>query len=117
MVTKKDARAYVIVFIVVVGGAALLWGPEMMRYRQEDQIRENGIEAKATVLNIIDTGSRSNHDPVCRVILSVEPPGEAAFRSETEMVLSPVDLTTFKKGSVIRVKFDPKDRSMVVAVH
>jgi len=116
MVTKKDARAYVLLFSVVGGGSALLWGPEIMRYRQENQINENGIEATATVLNIIDTGSRSNHNPVCRVILTVEPPGEAAFQSETEMVLSPVDLTTFKKGSVIRVKFDPQDRSMVVKV-
>jgi hypothetical protein len=101
--------------LLIVFAAIMGW--DYLQDRRVAQLIATGVAAKATVVKIIDTGSRSGHDPVCRVILSVKPAGKAAFQAETEMALSAVDLTNqFKVGAVVRVKFDPEDRSKLVVL-
>lgn len=101
-----------IVTLVIVFGV----GRGIMRERREKGLMQTGIDGKATVVEIIDTGSRSGHDPICRVILSVQPATGEAFRTEKKMTLSAVDLTKFKEGSVVPVKINPDDRSEVLVI-
>jgi hypothetical protein len=114
---KGNPRNVALGFGILVVVFAVIMGRDYLQDRRESQLIETGVAAKATVVNIIDTSSRSGHDPVCRVILSVKPEGQAAFQAETEMVLSAVDLANrFKVGSVVQVKFDPEDRSKLVVI-
>ena len=109
----------VVVFVVAIGtviALAICMLPGILRARRAKRIRETGVDATATVLEIIDTRSRSNHNPVCDVVLRVEHAGGAPFEARTRMVLSVVDLTRFQEGSVVPVKFDPADKTEVVVI-
>ncbi len=105
--------------VLIGAGVALLffggiWVHDYLEDSEEQDIIENGVAAKATVVDIVDTGSRSNHDPVCKVVLTVEGQDGTRFRSRVEKVLSAVDLTKFKEGTVVSVRYDPKDHSRIV---
>jgi hypothetical protein len=86
---KGNPRNVAVGFGIMIVIFAVIMGRDYLQDRRESQLIETGVAAEATVVNIIDTSSRSGHDPICRVVLSVKPAGEAAFQAETEMVLSP----------------------------
>ena len=116
MAISDNVVGWVVILGILLVVIAIGTARSRKRKQKEKLIIDNGVQANATVVEIIDTGSRSNQNPVCRVIYSVEPEGEPAFRAETKMVLSPVDLTKFREGTVVRVAFDPRNRSEVVVI-
>jgi hypothetical protein len=114
-ITKDD-----LIGVVLIGTILLIvfltTGLSFLKRRKESRIRATGVEAEAVLVQIIDTGSTSNHKPICRLILDVKPIGEAPFRAEVKMALSPVFLSKYPEGSTLLVKFDPQDRSEVVVL-
>jgi len=114
MVLKGNVLGIVAFVFFTLLIIAYFFGPRILREIREGRIRESGLSAPARVLDVIDTGDRHNANPVCRVIVEVMPGSGENFRSELRLVLSPVDLTKIGKGSVINVKYDPKDPAHAV---
>jgi hypothetical protein len=77
-------------------------------------LREHGVAAKATILDIWDTGWTVNDDPVVGLRLEVQPPEGAAFQATIKRyVISRIAAAQPRIGQVIRVRFDPKDPNVV----
>lgn len=104
------------VLTVVLGLLAVTVGPWAYQGWREQQILEHGTEATAELLKIIDTGNRSNDNPVVQLSVEVHPEGRGPFRASIETVLSVVDLKNYEVGGQIRVRYDPEDPSQVVLV-
>jgi len=116
MAANQNPMVVVVVIVITTIVLALTVVPGLLKSRREKRIRETGVSGTGTVLEIHDTGSRSGHDPVCRVVLSIEATGQEPWKIEKEMTLSAVDLMKFKEGSVVPVKFDPAAPSEVLVI-
>ena len=76
-------------------------------------IRENGIPASAEILEIWETGTRLNDNPVVGFLLLVTLEDGTSYEAETRNVVSIVHLCQVQPGAVVAVKVDPQDRSRV----
>jgi hypothetical protein len=77
------------------------------------QILAIGKPAKATIIDISDTGVTINKDPVVAFYLEVQPEQGPPFRAKTEALVSRLDVPQVQPGKVLPVKFDPQQQSRV----
>ena len=76
-------------------------------------IRANGLPATATVLQIWETGTRVNHNPVVGFLLEVHAEGLEPYRAETKALISILLIPQIQPGAVLKVKYDPKNPQRV----
>ena len=105
-----------LVLAVVLGILALTIGPWAWKGWREHQILNNGTDATAKLLKIVDTGDRFNDNPVVQLSVEVQPEGRGPYRATIETALSAVDLKHYEVGEQIRVRYDPEDPKQVVLV-
>lgn len=77
------------------------------------EIRAHGRPAKATVLEIWETGVWVNHNPVAGFLLEVRAEGMAAYEAETRALISILWIPRIQPGAVLQVKYDPRNPSRV----
>ncbi len=94
------------VILIVGGGLALGFGRHFLRTWRERQILRDGVEAEAVVLDLQDTGSRVNRDPVLLIVIEVRPADRARYRAEVTRIVGVQDVDLFARGRVLAVKFD-----------
>jgi len=107
------AWIFVISSVLVLGVAAMVFGPDMKRHYENKWLRENGVAAPARVTAVHDTGRRYNYNPQVRLELEVEPEGAEAFTAELTLVVSPVHLPGLQPGRLLTVNYDPNRRSRI----
>jgi metallo-beta-lactamase class B len=76
-------------------------------------VRERGLPALATVLEIRDTGVKVNDDPVVGFRLEVHAEGLPPWQAETRCVVSPLAIPQIQPGAVLAVRYDPLDHARV----
>ena len=76
-------------------------------------IRDIGVAARATVLDIWDTGIRINDDLVVGFRLEVWPAGGDTYEVETRAVVPILFVPQIQPGAVVPVKVDPADPQRV----
>ncbi len=94
----------------------LLVGAPIISAIHHHNLLTNGVPAQATILEVSDTGTTINDDPVVRLLLEVEPSGQPIFQAETERVMSRVQLSQFQRGTVVQVKYNPASRAVALLV-
>ncbi len=72
-----------------------------------------GVPARATVLELRDSGTTINDDPVVIFVLAVEPAAGEPFRAETRALVARLDVPQVQPGRVLPVRYDPADRTRV----
>lgn len=72
-----------------------------------------GVPAAATVLELRDSGTTINDDPVVIFVLRVEPAGGEPFTAETRALVSRLDVPQVQPGRVLPVRYDPADPARV----
>jgi len=77
------------------------------------EIRQKGLPARATVVEIWDTGVTVNDDPVVGFRLEVEAVGRPQWRAETRALVSLLAIPRVQPGAVLPVRYDPSDPSRV----
>ena len=77
------------------------------------KIREKGLPAKGTVLKIWETGMRVNENPVVGFLLEIHAEGMAPYEAQTKALISILRIPQIQPGTVLPVKFDPKDPSRI----
>ena len=79
-----------------------------------DALRQHGIAASATILDIWDTGWTVNDNPAIGMHVEVHPTDRPAFRATIEKYLvSRIALPQVQPGATIQVRFDPNNPSVV----
>ncbi|KIG12360.1 hypothetical protein DB30_01551 [Enhygromyxa salina] len=105
-----------VVLVVVLGLITLVAAPMLLPAWQEHQLLENGTDATAKILKIIDTRDKVNENPVVQLSVEVHPEGGEPYRAAIVTPLSAVDLKNYDVGGMVRVRFDPKDPKKVALV-
>jgi hypothetical protein len=105
--TLMETAIVVILLAILFIAGQLIKG----RYGRGRRLRKkatfNGIEAKAIVLTIEQTGLFMNHKPQVKMQMQVIPDIGRNFVAEVKEILSFFDLEAIKAGSTVIVKYNP----------
>lgn len=66
-----------------------------------------GIRGTGTILSVTETGTRINNQPLCKIELQVEIPGQPVYVATTKRVISYFQITQFQQGTQVHVMVDP----------
>ena len=82
----------------------------LAREQVYERLRRTGEEARARVLTVMDTSIRIGEQAsMLRFNLEVLPASLPAFRAETQQAISDATRKKFMPGSLVFVRFDPRD--------
>lgn len=111
--------------MVVVGGLVLVILAAVLffvfaqgggKQTAQRNLLTTGIEAKARIVDLSDTGNRHNRNPEVRIQLEVRPATGEPFRASVTAFISPVDLPKFQPGTELTVRYDPANPAAVAIV-
>lgn len=80
------------------------------------RITEQGVEARAVVLDMVPTGQTPDGRTALRLTLRVTRPDGSAFDVTQDKNLPPVSIPQVQRGMVVRVKYLPHDESDVAVL-
>jgi hypothetical protein len=108
----RRAAWLLIAAAVVSSGCAIV--NKMSGVSEARAIQAIGEPARATVLQVWDTGISVGNDPVIGLRLRVERPGHSPYDAVIgKSLVSRVHIPQFQPGSHVQVKVDPKDPARV----
>ena len=99
-----------------VGVPALIFGRTLAGALSNRRLRRHGTAAKATIVEVRGTNTKINNEPVCDIVLEVEPDSEPPFQATARQLVSSMSLVELKRGKLVTVRFDPRDRTKVVLI-
>jgi len=73
-----------------------------------------GLPAEAAILEIADTGTTINNDPLVRLTLEVRPPGGPPFQAHTERVIPRLQIPQIQPGAIVHVMYDPASKAVAL---
>jgi hypothetical protein len=97
--------------LIVVPIALVIMGVTMVpffRIAFPDKI-ENGVNARAKVLKVWDTGVSINDNPQVGLLLEVTPLGGSIFQVETKTIVSRLSVALVQAGTTAEVRYDPQN--------
>lgn len=100
--------------LLCAASTILLVGAPMVAAIRNQNVSTKGLPAQATILEISDTGTTINNDPVVRMLLEVRTPGGVPFQAEAERLISRLKIPQFQPGAVVQVKYDPASGEVAV---
>lgn len=96
--------------ILVYAAAALMFvfglGPMIWNGVRDHRLQSNGLPAKAQVLQITDTRSRVNNNPVVDLEFSVSKASGETYPVSLRTAVSPVDLPRLQPGMTVDLVVD-----------
>jgi hypothetical protein len=95
---------------------AIVFGSIFRRWRIKQRVLQTGVDATATIVQIRDTGTRINDNPVVGLMLQVQPVNAPSFQVEVKETVSIVQMSMFQPGTQLQVKYDPAQPSHVAIV-
>ena len=75
-----------------------------------------GVKGSATVVSLVDTGTKLADTPVYDVTMDVVADGQPGFRTVHRQVIAAAALGNWQAGKVLPVRFDPNDASHQVTI-
>lgn len=103
---------------IVIVYAVLSWTiiPRMRQAGSNRRLTRNGTEAEAIILSIERTGRYVNNEPQVRLVLKVQPITRNNFVTEVSEVLTLIDLSQLRTGTVLKVRYNPANTREVMLV-
>jgi hypothetical protein len=91
---------------------AALFGAPLVSWWTNHRVLRSGQTVEAVVLEIWDTGTTINQNPIVRFQLDVHPPGGVPFIAETERLVSRLKVQAYQPGVKVRVRYDPDSKEV-----
>lgn len=104
--------------VMVILYAMLSWTvfPRIRQARSNARLARNGAEAEAVILSIEKTGRYVNNEPMVKMLVKVQPPSRRNFVAEISEVMTLMDLSTMRTGSMLKVRYNPSNTREVMLV-
>jgi hypothetical protein len=77
-------------------------------------VAQNGADATAEVLSIVDTGATVNMNPVVVLTLKVKPAAGAEFQTAAQLMVPRIAIP--RAGDKIKIKYNPSNPSQIAIV-
>lgn len=94
--------------LLCAASSLLLVGAPIISSIRNRAVLDRGLPAQATILEISDTGTTINNNPVVKLLLEVQTPGGLPFQAEAERLISRLDIPQFQPGAVVPARYDPE---------
>ncbi|MCB1023825.1 MAG: hypothetical protein KDB79_05525 [Acidobacteria bacterium] len=118
---SSGALFYAGIVIVVGGallGALLLFGailiPLFSMMGSKNRVLSSGVPAEAKILELTDTGTRINHNPLVNFTLEVRPATEQPFQAQVSQTVSVIHLPSYQPGKLVNVRYIPGEKSVAI---
>lgn len=72
-----------------------------------------GVPAHASIVQLVDTGTTINEDPVVEFVLDVDLGQGQRMLARSRGLVSRLDVAALQPGRIVPVRYDPDDRSRV----
>jgi len=72
-----------------------------------NRLLKTGIRGTGTILSVTETGTRINNQPLCKIELQVEIPGQPAYVATAKKVISYFQITQYQSGTQVYLMVDP----------
>lgn len=116
MSEKLGTLEYSILAILLAASFGVGLGPLVWGYFKRERILQNGVDAQARIVDVTDTGSRHNSNPIVRIRVVLEMPGSKGTPAEVTQPVSAVELVRLQPGAVVHVRYDRLDPSKIAIV-
>ncbi len=77
------------------------------------ELLATGESAQATIVNLWDTGTSVNDNPLVGLLLEVRPASRPPYQVKTSLLISRLQIPQYQPGRVLAVKFDPTNPEKV----
>ena len=111
MITRLGLLGSGIMFGVSMLG--LLAAPLLGMVASQSMLR-SGRKGEATIIDIQDTGTTINQQPLVHFTLQVEPIDGSAFEAETEQIIPRLLVHHFQPGLRVPVRYDKKRKAAMI---
>ncbi len=81
---------------------------------QSQWVAQNGLDATAEVLSVMDTGQTINMNPVVVLTLKVTPTAGAEFQTTAQSMVSRIAVP--RTGDKIKIKYNPANPSQIAVL-
>src|SRR5688572_23463144 len=78
-----------------------------------NRLLKTGIRGTGTILSVTETGTLINRQPLCRIELQVQIPGQPVYNATTKRVISYFQVTQFQPGTQLHIMVDPANNQKV----
>ncbi len=103
----------VLIIIVVVGVTAFVLRRVMAQASPNRDLLASGETAQATIVNLWQTGTSVNDQPLIGMLLQVQPASGQPYQVQTTQLISMLQIPQFQPGRKLLVKVDPKNPQRV----
>lgn len=79
-----------------------------------NKLLKGGLRGTGTILSISETGTRINNQPLCKIELSIQAPGQVPYNATTKTVISYFQASMFQPGAQVPVMIDPANKMKVL---
>lgn len=100
--------------LLMVLSTLMLIGAPILSSLQNNRLLSDGQPAEAAVLEIHDTGTTVNNNPIVRFVLEVRPPGGTPFEAETERLIPRLQVPQVQSGAIVYVMCDPQTKAVAI---
>ena len=112
---KMSVATIIVIAVISILVLATLaaFAPDIMRDVKNKEVLSEGVPATAVIKDVTDTGNRYNNNPQVKMTLEVTPKDGKPYTAQIITVVSVVYLARLQPGTVVNVKYDPKQPSRV----
>ena len=112
MTPAKHFSATVFLGLLLTTGCAMI--DRMSGVADTKTLQETGVSAQGVIVRIWDTGITVNEDPVIGMEVEVySAEGKPWLATIPKSLISRLDIPRFQPGEIVKIRFDPQDRSRV----
>lgn len=90
--------------------------PRMRQVRSNRRLMRGGAEAEAIILRIERTGRYIDNEPMVKLLLKVQPVTRLHFVTEIREVITVMDLSQLRTGTMLKVRYNPANTREVMLV-
>ncbi|MFP3854710.1 MAG: hypothetical protein ACLFWD_10510 [Anaerolineales bacterium] len=100
---------FALAMVGITGAPLLSWG------RNRDVLKD-GERGEAVILEMRDTGTTINEQPIVSFKLQVEPISGAPFEAETERLIPRLMVPQIQPGTRVPVRYDPRTKAVALDI-
>jgi len=93
----------------------ILFSSPVLAWFVRRRVMKNGVPAEAELLEVWDTGTTINNNPMVGLRVEVHPKAGPAFIAQTEQLISRLRVFEFKPGAKLKVLYDPATKDIALA--
>jgi hypothetical protein len=104
----------------LIGGGYLVYSkviqPVMDDVNRSGRLAKEGKLATARIVDVQSSGLDTRDHSGLELILQVQPKGEKPFQVSMTRAVSRTSLSTYRKGAIVQVRYDPQNPHDIVMV-